>query len=520
MIARLRPGLCLSLLLALPIAAQTNAPAWSSGEYRYDGAGNIVAIGSAAYGYDAVTRLTRALVAPSTTYEYEYDPYGNRTAYRVNQQRVPIAVSSATNHLTDATYDATGNQLSRGATTATYDGFGMVTSYRFDAVHAETFVYNANDERIGVLRNTDWTWSLRDPGGRVLRQYRSSSTDPAAPWIWGEDFVYRGSLLLGSQRPPSDGGARHYHLDHLGSPRIVTSASGAVVSGHDFLPFGEERTPAAQQAARGFDRESPHRFTAHERDYDTATPNTTSAYIDYMHARYYAAATGRFLSVDPAGSDVRVPQTWNRYTYVLNNPVNATDPTGRCSEPASFIGPPAPCPVTIQPPKNAATWTPEQRALENKMNAEWAAAAEEGGTAVTRGAQRTPGLRGAYEAANGPIDPDQDLGHKRAKIIGGTDEFENLEPQDRMVNRSHGARQGQALRGLSPGTVVTRVNYTIISWAPYASLIVNYFPYANDFQARNGRAPSVNETLHFMSTGDRRSFQEIERDKWSTKGYF
>lgn len=315
---------------------------WTSGEYRYDGNGNVASIGTPSapgtqgyrtYGYDATSRLTRAHigVASSVIYGYEYDPYGNRTAYSLDQQRVTVPVSSATNRLDDAAYDANGSQTVRGSTSATYDGFGMPTSYRFDSANAESFVYTASDERIGVLRGNDWTWSFRDAGGRVLRQYRSLATDPSASWEWLEDFVHRGPLLLGAERAPAEGGRQHYHLDHLGSPRLVTGAWGSVVSEHDFLPFGEERTAVNQQQAKGFRREQPHRFTGHERDFDRATPDDTSASLDSMHARYYTATTGRFSSVDPyldIDRTMRNPQKWNRYAYVRNNPLRFTDPTG------------------------------------------------------------------------------------------------------------------------------------------------------------------------------------------------
>lgn len=317
---------------------------WTTGDYSYDGAGNIASIGTSAvpgtqgyrtYGYDSVTRLTKAEIAgvtPGATYEYSYDAYGNRDGYAINEQWISVGVSSATNRLDEATYDSSGNQLSRGATAATYDGFGMVTSYRFDSTNAETYVYTASDERIGVLRGTDWTWSVRGGDGLVLRQYRSSSTTPTAPWLWIEDFVYRDRLLLGSERVPEEGGRRHYHLDHLGSPRVVTGLNGSVISEHDFLPFGEERTKVGQHVARGFDREEPLRFTGHERGFDNLQPNDSSAYIDYMHARYYATKAGRFLSVDPhmdLSKNLPEPQSWNRYSYVRNNPVNMTDPDGR-----------------------------------------------------------------------------------------------------------------------------------------------------------------------------------------------
>ena len=50
--------------------------------------------------------------------------------------------------------------------------------------------------------------------------------------------------------------------------------------------------------------------------------------------RYYASVAGRFMTVDPTGlgaADPRNPASWNRYTYVLGDPVNFSDPWGRCA---------------------------------------------------------------------------------------------------------------------------------------------------------------------------------------------
>ncbi|MCU0305465.1 MAG: hypothetical protein MUC56_15535 [Thermoanaerobaculales bacterium] len=49
---------------------------------------------------------------------------------------------------------------------------------------------------------------------------------------------------------------------------------------------------------------------------------------DFMHARYYSPNLGRFVSVDPVGGTIGSSQSWNRYSYVDNNPIAVVDPDG------------------------------------------------------------------------------------------------------------------------------------------------------------------------------------------------
>jgi RHS repeat-associated protein len=58
---------------------------------------------------------------------------------------------------------------------------------------------------------------------------------------------------------------------------------------------------------------------------DAVPPTETT---DPMHARYYSPNLGRFVSVDPVGGTVGSSQSWNRYSYVRNNPVIMIDPNG------------------------------------------------------------------------------------------------------------------------------------------------------------------------------------------------
>jgi len=116
--------------------------------------------------------------------------------------------------------------------------------------------------------------------------------------------------------------------DQLGTPRIVLDQSGSLsaVRRHDYLPFGEELLAGAggRTTGEGYagDDGVRQQFTSKERDVETS--------LDYFGARYFSSAQGRFTSVDPLASSAKPanPQTWNRYAYVLNNPLRLIDPTG------------------------------------------------------------------------------------------------------------------------------------------------------------------------------------------------
>ena len=64
------------------------------------------------------------------------------------------------------------------------------------------------------------------------------------------------------------------------------------------------------------------RSTGKERDAESG--------LDYFGARYMSSAQGRFTSPDPSNLSVDfwLPQTWNRYSYALNNPLSMADRNG------------------------------------------------------------------------------------------------------------------------------------------------------------------------------------------------
>jgi RHS repeat-associated protein len=88
----------------------------------------------------------------------------------------------------------------------------------------------------------------------------------------------------------------------------------------DYLPFGEASTSAGPCPTAA----TTHKFTGKERDGESG--------LDNFGARYDSSWMGRFMSVDPSMLSVVMadPQSWNRYSYTLNNPLRYIDPNGEC----------------------------------------------------------------------------------------------------------------------------------------------------------------------------------------------
>ena len=113
-----------------------------------------------------------------------------------------------------------------------------------------------------------------------------------------------------------DVSTNYYHGDHLGFERLMTNVNGYPVWSVTYAPYGMELNAETTV--------NHYKFTGYERDDESGN--------DYAMARHYASYYGRFFSPDPLGGDVSNPQSLNRYAYVMNNPINATDPTGLCDE--------------------------------------------------------------------------------------------------------------------------------------------------------------------------------------------
>lgn len=316
----------------IKVTGRTNA---SLGVYQYDGAGNIVEIGAEKYLYDKVSRLTQCVLGSRDQQNYTFDAFGNLnhiqtiTAATGNSDNRPLPVIPTTNHLNlpGLNYDSAGNITKWANFTYSYDAFNMI--YRIqDGKDDVAIIYTADDERLWTLRGNRQegvsglkeTWTLRNLGGKVLRQFQVTGGNAPGNWSLLRDYIHRDGRLLATDSPTE--GIRHYHLDHLGTPRLITDVQGRGVSGHHYFAFGQEVSDPNRDTV-------PLKFTGHERDALVADPTFD---LDYMHARYYSQYLGRFLSVDPANTrEPTKPQSWNRYSYSFNNPITYIDPDGQAA---------------------------------------------------------------------------------------------------------------------------------------------------------------------------------------------
>ncbi|HYB61837.1 MAG TPA: RHS repeat-associated core domain-containing protein [Methylomirabilota bacterium] len=103
----------------------------------------------------------------------------------------------------------------------------------------------------------------------------------------------------------------YFHSDHLGW-RASTNTSAQIVGQQGSYPYGENWY---SQNGNAF------MFTSYQYD--------TQSALYYAMARWYDASAGRFCSADPVGGNPEDPQSWNRYPYSRNDPIDLADPSGK-----------------------------------------------------------------------------------------------------------------------------------------------------------------------------------------------
>jgi len=263
------------------------------------------------YGYNDVGNLmSRTVTGSSKSSEtYTYGT-GNAGLHAVTQ-------ITSSNTKKTYTYDADGNQKTGPGRTANYTMFNLPSrmwggstdiSFKYDAMHNRVLKKQTNGKATVYVDN-------------LYEKRTAAGTTSHVFYIQGEGRTV--AQILWTQKGSTFGADKllYLHDDHLGSIETITDASGKVVEHLKYDPFGARRNSQNLAIPISQSPVDVHRgFTDQEHDDEFALMN--------MHGRMYDATVGRFLSADPLVGDPFFGQSYNRYSYVLNNPLSYTDPTG------------------------------------------------------------------------------------------------------------------------------------------------------------------------------------------------
>ena len=200
----------------------------------------------------------------------------------------------------------------------------------------------------GILQNRSHAWYGGTADNLEERRYRKhysaistveivedleNNTTKIITYVGGDAYTAPIAHITKKSSASETEAAFHYlHRDYLGSILAITDSSGSVVEQRQFGAWGTvDKFLDSTGNEADFDHNSliGRGFTGHEHFFEVD--------LIHMNGRMYDAMLGRFLSPDNFVQAPYNTQSYNRYGYVMNNPLVYFDPSGEVIEPISFI---------------------------------------------------------------------------------------------------------------------------------------------------------------------------------------
>ncbi|WP_315766701.1 MULTISPECIES: RHS repeat-associated core domain-containing protein [unclassified Bradyrhizobium] len=280
--------------------------------------------------YDALNRLTSSTVnlnpAPLVK-TFAYDPIGNITSksdvgtyiYPASSAPLPHAVMSTSGGTISATftYDANGNQTSGLGRSIVYTSYNKPASIT-QGTRTISFVDDTEHQRFKQVTPEGTTLYIAAFG--VLAEVNNPGTT-TQKWT---DYLSVGNAKVGmrvTQTASETLTTRYFHTDHLGSISVLTDENGIVQERLSYDAWGRRRNPnGTDDVAGSITSQTTRGFTGEE--------ELSTGGLVHLNGRVYDPLLARFTSADPTVTDPTNSQGWNRYSYVGNDPLVFTDPSG------------------------------------------------------------------------------------------------------------------------------------------------------------------------------------------------
>lgn len=275
------------------------------------------------YQYDEFDRLigwqySDNNTASYATRDYRYDVYGNLT-YKSSQGQFDVKENGQLNG--GYTYDANGNMTTGRGRTLSWNSFNKATRVNDNGL-VTNYEYGSEKEQIKRTTNGITTYVISPEYELDVSTDASgikTTTMRHRLFADGVAVAEHIKTLKGSEKQIDR--TAYLHRDALGSADLITDPNGQVQLERGYTPFGESIAAAELDANPLFTNAEMRGFTGHQ------SVGGQSTLIN-MNARLYDPVIGRFLSADSMVPDPGLSQSYNRYAYVLNNPVKYNDPTG------------------------------------------------------------------------------------------------------------------------------------------------------------------------------------------------
>jgi RHS repeat-associated protein len=263
------------------------------------------------YAYNPLEQVKTSTAGSAAT-SFTYDAADNPVTIGTRTQAFNAANELCWNGTGAAPATPTCASAPTGSTTYTYNGEGQRTR-AVTGTAAVSYGYDVAG-RMTSAAKTGMTAGYTYDGSGLRTSKTVNGTTTKFTWDSHENLLYDGSsnYLYGPGGVPieqlSTTAAQWYFSDQLGSTRALTDATGAVVGGYSYSPYGAVTSATGTVA-------TPLQYAGQYTDSETG--------FQYLRARYYDPLTAQFITVDPL-----VSATGTRYGYSKQNPLNGTDPTG------------------------------------------------------------------------------------------------------------------------------------------------------------------------------------------------